>query len=419
MKIFFSVGEPSGDLHGANLIRELKRRRPDCEFVGYGGPRMAAAGCELHEDLTNLAMMWVARVLMNLHRFWNLVSRADRYFRHQRPDAVVLIDYPGFNWWIARRAKAHKIPVFYYGTPQLWGWAGWRIKKMRRFVDHVLCKLPFEEAWYRERGCHATYVGHPYFDQLRAEQLDTAFIAAQQAGDGPLVAILPGSRTQEVRQNFHWFLKAAEIVRERVPNVRFAVAAFKSSQADLVREQLQGTDLPIEVHVGRTGELIAAADCAMAVSGSVSLELLFHTKPTVILYYISRLAMFLQRFFRKVRYITLVNLLVTDDLYPKRVAFYDRNDPIDAKVLMPEYLTCEDRSRDVAEHVIEWLTDPAKRSERVAQLAALKDVVGHGGASHRAADYILHELDRASHQPALRTHFPFAARLEEAGRGAA
>src|SRR6476646_9664202 len=142
MKIFFSVGEPSGDLHGANLIRELRRRRPDCEFVGYGGPRMAAAGCDLHEDLTKLAVMWLLHALLNIHKFWNLASRADRYFRHHRPDAVVLIDYPGFNWWIARRAKAHGIPVFYYGVPQLWAWAGWRIKKMRRFVDHVLSKLP-------------------------------------------------------------------------------------------------------------------------------------------------------------------------------------------------------------------------------------------------------------------------------------
>ena len=178
MKIFFSVGEPSGDLHGANLIRELRRRRPDCEFVGYGGPRMAAAGCALHEDLTKLAVMWLLHALLNIHKFWNLACRADRYFRHHQPDAVVLIDYPGFNWWIARRAKAHGIPVFYYGVPQMWAWAGWRMKKMRRFVDHVLCKLPFEEAWYRDRGCNATFVGHPYFDQLRAEQLDAKFIDA-------------------------------------------------------------------------------------------------------------------------------------------------------------------------------------------------------------------------------------------------
>jgi lipid-A-disaccharide synthase len=418
MKIFFSVGEPSGDLHGANLIRELRRRWPDCEFVGYGGPRMAAAGCKLHADLTKLAVMWFARVLVNIHKFWGLASRADRYFRHERPDAVVLIDYPGFNWWMARRAKAHGIPVFYYGAPQLWAWAGWRIGKMRRFVDHVLCKLPFEEAWYRERGCNATYVGHPYFDQLRAEKLDDQFMQTLQAKGRPLVGVLPGSRTQEVQKNFVWFLKAARLIHERLPDVRFAVAAFKPSQAEMIRRQLAGGQLPIKVYVCRTAEIIHASDCAMAVSGSVSLELLYHTKPSVILYHISRLAFFVQRFFRKVRYITLVNLLTTDQLFPRRVAVYDPTDPIDAAVLMPEYLTCEDKSRQVAEHIIDWLTDPAKRAARVSQLAELKERVGYGGASRRAADYLVAEFEKRS-RPVLRTHFLFAAQSDAAARGAA
>jgi lipid-A-disaccharide synthase len=413
MKIFFSVGEPSGDLHGANLIRELRERRPDCECVGFGGPRMAAAGCTLHEDLTKLAVMWVLHAILNIHKFWALASRADRYFRHHKPDAVVLIDYPGFNWWIARRAKAHGIPVFYYGA-----WAGWRVKKMRRFVDHVLCKLPFEEAWYRERGCNATFVGHPYFDQLRAELLDEAFVARLRSKSGPVVAILPGSRTQEVKSNFGYFLKAAKLVHARVPRARFAVAAFKPSQAEMIRPAAVASGLPIEIHVGRTSEIIEAADCAMAVSGSVSLELLYHTTPTVILYYVSRFAFFVQRFFRKVRYITLVNLLTTSDLFPKRVATYNPADPIDAAVLMPEYLTCEDRSQQVAAHVIEWMTDPAKRQARVGQMAALKEQVGHGGASRRAADYLVSALD-ACRRPALRTHFRFDSRRAEAIRSAA
>jgi lipid-A-disaccharide synthase len=418
MKIFFSVGEPSGDLHGANLIRELRRRHPKCECVGYGGPRMAAAGCVLHEDLTKLAVMWLLHVLLNIHKFLLLISRADRYFRHHRPDAVVLIDYPGFNWWIARRAKAHGIPVIYYGVPQLWAWAGWRIKKMRRYVDHVLCKLPFEETWYRERGCNATFVGHPYFDQLRTEQLNEEFMARLRTKNGPLVAILPGSRTQEVKSNLGYFLKAARIIQSRVPDARFVVASFKPSQAELARKAIVGTNLPIEVYVGRTAEIIHASECAMAVSGSVSLELLYHTTPTVILYYISRLAYFVQTFFRKVRYITLVNLLTATDLFPKRVATYDPNDPVDAHVLMPEYLTCEDKSQQVADHIVEWLTQPAKRAERAAQLTALKERVGHGGASCRAADYILHVLESRRPVP-LRTHYPFAEQTHPAVRDAA
>ena len=307
---------------------------------------------------------------------------------------------------------------FYYGVPQLWAWAGWRIGKMRRFVDYVLCKLPFEEKWYRERGCNATFVGHPYFDQLRAEQLDGEFIARLQAADGPLVAILPGSRTQEVKSNLKYFLRAAEAVHRSVPNARFAIASFKASQAELAHAALKGSGLPIEVHVGRTAEIIEAAECAMAVSGSVSLELLYHTKPTVILYYVSRFAFQVQKFFRKVRYITLVNLLTATDLFPKRVATYDPNDPMDAHVLMPEYLTCEDKSGQVAAHVVEWLTDPAKHAARVAQLAELKERVGHGGASQRAANYMLQTLD-SLRKPGLRTHHSFAPTGAAAMREAA
>jgi lipid-A-disaccharide synthase len=405
--IFFSVGEPSGDLHGANLIRALKRRHPDWKFTGYGGQRMTEAGCQLHADLTQLAVMWIARVIINLHKFVGLLLQADRYFRDERPDAVVLIDYPGFNWWIARRAKARGIPVFYYGAPQLWAWAGHRIRKMRAYVDHVLCKLPFEERWFRDRGCNATYVGHPYFDELRSRRIDEKFVADLRARDGKLITILPGSRTQEVQANTKAFLRAAQLIRSRVPNVRFAVASFKPSQAEIVQFLLAQTpdaaELPIEVYVGRTPELIHAADCCLACSGSVSLELLYHAKPSVILYQVSRVAYFVQSQFRKVRYITLVNLLTADDPSTERpAAVYDRRDPRDAHVLLPEYLTCEDRSTELAQHCIEWLTDDEARRRREADLRKLRDQFGEGGASDRAAEYIATALSSSAAAEPLR-----------------
>ena len=130
MRLFISAGEPSGDLHGANLVRSLKQLRPDIECVGFGGERMEAAGCRLLYPLCRLAVMWFLRVLANSPVFLDLLSRADRYFRHQRPDAVVLIDYPGFHWWLARRARAHGIPVFYFVPPQLWAWASTRRNHM-------------------------------------------------------------------------------------------------------------------------------------------------------------------------------------------------------------------------------------------------------------------------------------------------
>lgn len=390
MRVFFSVGEPSGDLHGANLIEALKSRRSDWEFVGYGGPRMAAAGCQLHADLTQLAVMWVAQVLWNIRKFLQLLASADVYFQQQRPDLVVLIDYPGFNWWIARKAKAQGIPVVYYGTPQLWAWASWRVSKMRRFVDHVLCKLPFEETWFRQRGCHATFVGHPYFDELNSRQLDEVFVADQNRPDQPLVTILPGSRTQEVKSNLAPFLTAAARIQQSVPYTRFAVAVYKSAQLELVEELVRDSGLEVETHVGRTAELIHAADCCLACSGSVSLELLYHTKPSAILYQISKFGYAVQWVFRKVRYITLVNLLTAEDPFADRSAgIYDPNDPRDQHVLMPEYLTYGDRSAELAEHLVGWLTDKSAYAGVQGKLAQLKSQVAQGGASERAADYIV------------------------------
>jgi lipid-A-disaccharide synthase len=403
MKLFFSVGEPSGDLHGANLIRAFERQHPDWQFVGYGGPKMAEAGCELHADLTQLAVMWIARALVNLHKFIALLIAADGYFRDEKPDAVVLIDYPGFNWWIARRAKARGIPVFYYGAPQIWAWASHRVKKMRKYVDHVLCKLPFEERWFRDRGCNATYVGHPYFDELHNQRLDHDFVARMSGCDSPLVTILPGSRTQEVESNTRSFLRAAELIARRVPNVRFAVAAFKTSQAESVERMAAEVNVPIEVHVGRTAELIHAADCCLACSGSVSLELLYHAKPSVILYQVSRLGYFIQSCFRKSRYITLVNLLTADDITTSRpAAIYDPTNPRDAHVLLPEYLTHTDKSEQLAGHCIEWLTYADARARRVAALRKLRDKYALGGASDRAAEYIAAALEQGEGEGTLR-----------------
>src|SRR4051794_21185481 len=181
MHLFICAGEPSGDLHGATLVQTLRRLRPDVECVGFGGQRMEAAGCRLLYPLCQLAVMWFARVLAKAPTFLALLSQADRYFSRHRPDAVVLIDYPGFNWWLARRAHFHGIPVYYFVPPQLWAWAGWRVDKMRRWVDQVLCALPFEEPWYRERGVAAHYVGHPYFDALARQSFDEALVAEQSA----------------------------------------------------------------------------------------------------------------------------------------------------------------------------------------------------------------------------------------------
>ena len=377
---------------------------------------MAAVGCQLHADLTELAVMWFGRALANLHKFWDLAGRADRYFRHHRPDAVVLIDYPGFNWWIAWRAKIHGIPVFYYTPPQIWAWATWRAKKMRRLSDHVLCSLPFEEDVVPPTRLQCDVCRPSVLRRSAAAQARRIVPRIPSPPRGPLVTILPGSRTQEVLHNLPWFLKAAARVRQAVPEARFAVAAFKPKHAEMARqmmageqgagsrsgergEQVPGSQLrsptpnpAIEIYSGRTPELMHLATCCMACSGSVSMELLYYTKPTVIHYWISPLAYAVQKRFRKVKYITLVNLLSTGELYPADLSPYDPSQPGAEKVLFPEYLTCEDKSAAVAGHVIQWLKDPAALARQIAALEQLKAEVAHGGASARAAEYILREL---------------------------
>jgi lipid-A-disaccharide synthase len=392
MKIFLSAGEPSGDLHGANLIRDIKARQPDIEFVGYGGPLMAEAGCRLHENLTRYAVMLLLPVLLRLHKFIGFLRRANRYFRDNKVDAVVLIDYPGLNLRIARLAKKHNIPVFYYGAPQMWGWAGWRVRKMRRDVDHLLCKLPFEEEWFKSRGCNATYLGHPFFDQLERHKLDQGFLEQLSQDERTLVTILPGSRRQEVVKNLPWFLKSAENIRQNVSDVRFAIACFNNQHAEIARRLVEETGHPIDVFVGRTPELINAAECCMACSGSVSLELLYQLKPTVILYKINRLQWVGQALLKKVKYITLVNLLATDYIYSKRWAPFDPDAEGAEKVPFPEYLTHVDKSDWIASHIINWLSDPEQLDKRLDQLRELRDDYGSPGASEAAAKFMLGQL---------------------------
>jgi lipid-A-disaccharide synthase len=377
MRIFLCAGEPSGDLHGANLVRALRRRCPDVECVGFGGERMEAAGCRLLYPLCRLAVMWFLRVLANAHVFLGLLSRADRYFRHHRPDAVILIDYPGFNWWLARRAHFHGIPVFYFVPPQLWAWAGWRVEKMRRWVNHVLCSLPFEKGWYEERGVRAHYVGHPYFDELPAQRLDAAFTAGQRARPGPVVGLLPGSRTQEVQRNLPTLLRAAHLIHQARPDARFLVACFKEPHRQAVAAALRGSGLPAEAHVGRTPEIIALAHSCVAVSGSVGLELLYRRTPAVVVYRIGRLDLKVGRFFMTSPYLSLVNLLA------------DRG-------LFPEYLTDRCEAENVAGHVLRWLKDPAAHAEVRGHLDRLCRQVAEPGACERTAAFVLDVLGRAA-----------------------
>ena len=369
MKFFFSAGEPSGDIHAAALIETLRKHAPDSEFVGLGGPKMAQAGCRLIADMTQFAVMWLWQVVKRYFQFRKLLAEAKVVMLAEKIDAVVLIDYPGFNWHIARAAQELEIPVFYFMPPQVWAWAQHRVKKMRRFVDLVLCSLPFEWQWFKRHGCEAVFIGHPFFEEIRKKQSDIEFLEKfyAQYGNAPILTILAGSRNQEVRTNLNDLLSTVNHIQSELPNVQPVFAAFNDEHAAMIQERLTERKISsIPIFVGRTTELIRAADCCLAVSGSVSLELLACNKPSVIYYRVGRFPLFVQRFFRRTRYITLVNLLGVHQQRGQSI-FYDESawiipkEPSAAdrsRMFFPEFLTWADRSVEAAAWFIRWLSQP-------------------------------------------------------------
>lgn len=395
MKIFFSVGEPSGDLHGANLIRQLKKEESSIECVGFGGPRMQNEGLIVHRDLTEMAVMMFWQVLTMIPRFYSFYREANRYFASNPVDAVVLIDFPGFNWWIAKAAKRHNIPVFYYGVPQMWAWAPWRIHKLKKRVDVVICKLPFEKSWFEKRGVEAHFVGHPYFDELSVRQLDKSFIQDFDDNQTRLLTLLPGSRNQEVSANLPWMLEAAAEVTSKVKDVSVAIACFNQKHKELARQLVRDSSLPFDIMVDRTPELIHLSDVCLACSGSVSLELMYHRKPSVIVYRVSPLQALLKWLFLKIPYITLVNLFWLKDI--ERPAD-EIPDPSSRKIPFPEFARVINPSDEMARHLRRWLNRPEAKLDSETKLDEIANEVAFTGATARAAEVILEKLGHQSVQ---------------------
>jgi lipid-A-disaccharide synthase len=386
VKIFFSVGEPSGDQHAAHLVHELSKRRGDVECVGYGGPAMRAAGCRIDFELTDLAVMGILKVLPLIQKFRGLARQAAEIFEQERPDAVVLVDFPGFNWWIARAAKKAGIPVFYYCPPQLWAWAGWRIHKVRRFVDHILACLPFEAEWYQQRGVKVKYVGHPFFDEIADKTLDTAFMRAERDKAGRRVAVLPGSRSHEIQLNFPVQIDVMRKLAQEFPDVRFLVANYKESQRADCEALLKkfAPDLPVELHLGKTSEILELGECCLMVSGSVSLEVLARAVPAVVQYRGDLLFSLIAGTQVKCRYMSLPNLVAD-------------------RVIMPEYWMIGSFFRrrtteKMIDHFRAWLSDPMELAKATVPLRELRDSLMRTGATKNAAQYVLEQLSMPQEQ---------------------
>lgn len=381
MNIFISAGEPSGDLHGSNLAKALLAHDPTIELFGFGGSKMREAKCSLIYPLVDFAVMGLYQALKAYPQFKKILKLAVDHFVKCKPDVLVLIDYPGFHWHLAAAAKKLGIPVIYFVPPQIWAWASWRVKKMRRLTDLVLCNFPFEEKWFKQNNVSAKLIGHPFYDQILNQKLDEAFITGEKAKPGLAIGLLPGSRNQEVAMNFETLLKAANLLNQQHPETRFLVAAFSDAHKKIILDKIKNKNLPIEVHTGKTPEIISLVYACASVSGSVSLELLGAQTPSVIIFQTSPIMSIAARVLKNTPYITLVNLLAEKEIFPERFGYF-----------------CS--SRWVFNQLSDWVKFPKKRGLLAKELGILKGQIMSGGASEKGAIEIISFIENKKAQVA-------------------
>jgi lipid-A-disaccharide synthase len=333
--IFLSAAEASGDHHAAGLIRELSSRLPGARFVGAAGPAMQAAGCESLVDLTGAAAM-LGGPLLKLHWWRRQVKMLQRAIVETKPDLLIPTDSPALHWHLCKAARAAGVGVLYYVAPQVWAWAPWRIKKVRRLVDRLACILPFEEEYFSSRGVEAKFVGHPLFDQLppaRSADACPDLASASQSGAWT-IALLPGSRGGEIARLAPAMAASARAIRARWPEATCTFTAVDDRAARRIKDAA-GSEIPIAV--GRTDEVLAASHFALAASGTVTLQVAHFGLPMVILYRIGLAQRIgyhvLFRHLIRTPHLSLVNILAGRRLVPELMPDFGSQTRLDQAVL--------------------------------------------------------------------------------------
>jgi lipid-A-disaccharide synthase len=376
------AGEPSGDLLGAGLAREIRRYYPDARFCGIAGPAMLAEGVESWAPMERLSIMGIVEVLRHLPGLLELRRELIRRFELLRPDVVVGIDSPDFTLGVERRLRARGIPTVHYVSPSIWAWRPGRVHGIGRAADQVLCLLPFEPELYAAHGIPALFVGHPMADAIPdspdREAARAALGLESSGGRGEIVALLPGSRMGEVERLGGEFAAAAALIGARHPGTRFvaamASAPLRARFAAQLAERAPG--VPVALVDGRSREVMAAADVVLLASGTATLEAALLKRPMVVAYRVSALTSRIVRGLRlmRTRRFALPNLLAGEDLVPE---------------LMQEAATPE----RIAAEVGALLRDPARRAALTGRFAAMHAMLRQG-ADRRAAAAVLDMLGR-------------------------
>ena len=366
-KLYIIAGEASGDLHGKNLLHELSRIRQNLTYKGVGGDGMKEMGMELTEHISNTNFMGFIEVVKNLGTIKKLFKKVKADVLEFQPDAIILIDYPGFNLRMAKFAHEHGIPVYYYISPQVWAWKSSRVKKIKAYVDKMIVILPFEASFYAKWNYKVDFVGHPLLDEIEKMSFsESDFRNSHKLGKDPVVAILPGSRSQEIRR----MLPKMSAMQKRFPDYRFVIGAPAHQSQDLYTEILGDQNFPIIF--GETYALLNTASAAIVTSGTATLETALFQVPEVVCYEGPWLSYQIAKRLvgKRIRFISLVNLIMDREI---------------VKELIQGDFTEENLSKELEL----LLSNPVRSSKMREDYLELVQKLGDKGASARAAEVIL------------------------------
>ena len=377
MKYYLIVGEASGDLHASNLMRALKERDPQADFRFFGGDLMKDVGGTLVKHYKDLAYMGFIPVLLHLRTIFKNMDYCKQDIVGWQPDVVILVDYPGFNLKIAEYLKKNTtIPVYYYISPKIWAWKEYRIKNIKRDVDELFSILPFEVDFFKGHQYPIHYVGNPCVDavdayqKIHAETFDE-FVTSNSLSEKPIVALLAGSRKQEIKDNLPMMLEAAKPFVEKYQLVLAGAPGIDPAYY----QKYVGNDVPVKIIFGQTYRLLQQAKAALVTSGTATLETALFRVPQAVCYYtpVGKLIAFLRRHILKVKYISLVNLVANKEVVRELVA---------------DTMTVA----NVRSELDALLNDEQYRGQMLKEYDRMIKILGPAGASHQAASKIIELL---------------------------